>query len=178
MTKFKNKRAAGFTVIELMMVVTILSVLASIVSPRFDLFTQRAYQSTTKANLGAIRSTLNIYYTDMEGKFPLNGAPDGYADLNNLSLSMALTPKYIGVLPTPKLTERLGSFNGIDLDYDTEARNFMASRPLVQDIVVLRGPAGPTPFLDRPFVYDPDTGILYLCNGNYDFTGQQRFYQW
>lgn len=171
----KSKKSSGYTLIELMLVVTILAILASIATPRFDLFTQKAWQATTKGNLGAIRSTLSIYYTDMEGRFPMAGHSPGFPAIDE-ALAISLAPKYIERLPTPKLLERLGTFNGLSLSYDGEAAQWMAQSP-PRDVVIVYGPAGPTPMINRPFVYDPDTGLLYLCNGNYDLTGQ-RFYEW
>lgn len=173
--KFNRDYPAGYTLIELMLVVTIMAILASIVSPRFDLITQKAWQSTTKGNLGSIRSTLSLYYTDMEGKYPMAGHSPGFPAADE-ALSLSLAPKYIEKLPTPKLVERLGTFNGLNLTYDNEASQWMGQSP-PRDVVIIYGPPGPTPFINRPFVYDPDTGHIYLCNGNFDLTGQ-RFYEW
>jgi prepilin-type N-terminal cleavage/methylation domain-containing protein len=173
----KQSFNGGFTLIELMLVVAILAVLASIVTPRFDLLLQKATQSTSKGNLGSIRSTLGLYYADMEGAWPMAGIPDGYADANNVSLTQVLTPRYIERIPKPRLAERVGSFNGLNLVYDDQVNAWFEYSP-PKDTVILRGPAAPTPFINRPFVYDPDTGLLYLCNGNYDHSGVAQFYSW
>lgn len=173
----RASRNSGFTLIELMLVVTIISIIASISAPRIDLLLQKAHQATTKGNLGSIRSTLSLYYTDMEGRYPLPGLPDGYADNSGASLSEALTPKYIKTLPTPRLLERVGSFNGFNgLIYDNFAVQCMANTP-PKDVYILAGPAGDTSGYDRPWVYDTDTGLIYICNNNFDWTGQE-FYLW
>lgn len=52
--------------IELMIVVTIIGVLASIGIPRYMTFTKRAKEGAVKGNLGALRSTLGLYYADTE----------------------------------------------------------------------------------------------------------------
>ncbi len=173
----KRSRPRGFTLIELMLVIAILSVLASLVMPHFDLLLQKAAQSTAKGNLGSIRSTLGLYYADMEGVWPMSGTPDGYGDTYGVSLTQALTPRYIDTIPKPRLLERVGSFNGLNLVYDDQVDEWFTYDP-PRDVVILHGPASPTPFVNRPFVYDPDTGLLYLCNGNYDHTGETQFYLW
>jgi hypothetical protein len=60
--------------------------------------------------------------------------------------------------------------------YDEQAKVSMNATPVL-DVLVLRGPAGPTPGINRPFVYDPDENLLYICNDNYDTTGN-NFYNW
>jgi len=172
-----KKKSRGFTLIELMLVIAILSILASLLMPRFDLLLQKATQSTTKGNLGSVRSALALYYADMEGIGPLSAVPDGYADTYATSLTQAVVPRYIDKIPKPRLVERVGSFNGLNLPYDEQVNAWFDYTP-PRDVVILRGPAGPTPFINRPFVYDPDSGLLYLCNGNYGHTGENPFYQW
>jgi prepilin-type N-terminal cleavage/methylation domain-containing protein len=62
----------GFTLVELMIVVAIISVLAAIGIPKFSQLIVRGHESTTKGNLGALRSALSIYYSDNEGVYPLD----------------------------------------------------------------------------------------------------------
>jgi MSHA pilin protein MshA len=57
------KVSKGFTMIELVMVIAIIGILASIAFPRFQDLTGLAKQGATKAGLGAVRSTLAIRYT-------------------------------------------------------------------------------------------------------------------
>jgi len=166
-----RKPTAGYTLIELMLVVAILAVLGSIASPRLDLVLQKANQAAAKNNLGSIRSTISLYYSEMEGRWPLSNAIAGYQ-----SLSPSLAPKYIEKLPTPKVLDRVGGFNSLSLNYDSQAAYHMSQTP-PEDVVVLYGTQGPAPFADRPFVYDPSVGLIYMCNDNYDTTGT-RFYEW
>lgn len=154
----------------------ILSVMSSIISPRIDTLLQKAHQANTKGNLGQLRSGIGIYYSDQEGRWPMRSVPDGYSDVYNQSLYQTLVPLYMGKIPTPKLLERVGSFNGMDVLYDDQASYWMSLNP-PRDTVILRGSVGPTPFIDRPYVYDPDRGHVYLCNGNYDSIGA-RFFTW
>ncbi|MBK8575515.1 MAG: prepilin-type N-terminal cleavage/methylation domain-containing protein [Elusimicrobia bacterium] len=62
--------ALGFTLIELMVTVAIVSILSSVVIPKFGNMVIRAKESSTKGALGALRSALSIYYADNEGRFP------------------------------------------------------------------------------------------------------------
>lgn len=66
-------RLSGFTLIELMMTVAILSIVASIAIPKFGNMLIRAKESSTKGSLGAIRSALSIYYADNLGLYPMVG---------------------------------------------------------------------------------------------------------
>jgi prepilin-type N-terminal cleavage/methylation domain-containing protein len=63
----------GFTLVELMIVVAIIGILAGIAIPRYMNFIRRSREGATKGNLGAVRSALNIYYSDTEGLFPSRG---------------------------------------------------------------------------------------------------------
>ena len=84
----KNKK--GFTLIELMVVIVILGILAAVVAPRIPQFVNKAKEGKTKGNLGTLRSTLNIYYGDNDGKYPMD----------NLA---CLSPKYLKQLPDAEL---------------------------------------------------------------------------
>lgn len=164
---------SGFTLIELMLVVAIIAVMGSIFSPRVDLLLQKATQAKCKSNLGSIRSSLALYYSEQEGHWPMQNYAAG---IPTESLSATLAPRYIETVPVPKILDRIGNFNGLSLSYDTEAQSNMGQNP-AQDIVIIYGPQGPAPFINRPFVYDPSNGLLYMCNDNYDLAGS-RFYEW
>jgi prepilin-type N-terminal cleavage/methylation domain-containing protein len=60
---FRNRGKAGFTLIELVMVIAIIGILASIALPRFQDLTGLAKAGATKAGLGSVRSTLAVRYT-------------------------------------------------------------------------------------------------------------------
>ncbi len=81
---------SGFTLIELMLVVALLGVLASIAIPKATNLIGRAQDARTKGNLGTIRSALAIYYVDMSGWYPAFPEPD---------LAKSLVPKYLSAIP-------------------------------------------------------------------------------
>ena len=68
-------RRKGFTLIELMVVVAIVSLLALIVIPKFGQMIRKSNESATRGHLGAVRSALSIYYSGTEGLYPSDLSP-------------------------------------------------------------------------------------------------------
>lgn len=87
MTKSNKK---GFTLIELMIVVAIIGILAAIAIPKFAELIRKSGEGASKGNLGSIRSSLSIYYGDMEGSYP--------AQIGALTIA----GKYLSVVPNAK----------------------------------------------------------------------------
>ena len=81
---------AGFTLIEMMVVLAIIGILAAIAIPKFASLLRKSGEGASKGNLGAIRSALSIYYGDMEGQYPL------------LVESLTINGKYLTALPVAK----------------------------------------------------------------------------
>lgn len=67
-------REEAFTLIEVILVVTILGILAAVVLPTFSDHAANAKESAAKANLMTIRSQIELY------KLQHNGIPPGYVD--------------------------------------------------------------------------------------------------
>ena len=59
-----SRASAGFTLVELMIVVAIIGILAAIAIPNFLQFRLKAKTSEAKSNLGAIRSTEVAYFAE------------------------------------------------------------------------------------------------------------------
>lgn len=66
----------GFTLVELLIVVIILSVLAAIIIPQLRGSTENARLSSLDTNLASIRSALEIYYIQHNNNYPGNVAND------------------------------------------------------------------------------------------------------
>ncbi len=84
----------GFTLVELMIVVAVMSVLTAIAIPKFADMVRKSREATIKGNLGAIRGALSIYYADMEGKYPSD-------DMS----SLATNHKYLTTLPVANVSD-------------------------------------------------------------------------
>jgi type IV pilus assembly protein PilA len=74
-TQPRTRKRAGFTLIELMMVVAILGILASIAIPAFRLYQQRSKRSEAYANLESIRKSQLAYATEFAAFVPALPSP-------------------------------------------------------------------------------------------------------
>ncbi|HXC63812.1 MAG TPA: prepilin-type N-terminal cleavage/methylation domain-containing protein, partial [bacterium] len=61
----------GFTLVELMIVVSIIGILAAVAIPKFGNMLEKSREGATKGNLGAIRSAVSNYYADQQGWYPV-----------------------------------------------------------------------------------------------------------
>jgi general secretion pathway protein G len=89
-----RRRPRGFTLIELMIVVAIIGVLAAIAIPKFAELIRKSSEGSSKGSLGALRSTLAIYYGDMEGQYPSRIASLTVSGKYLTALGSARTPNY------------------------------------------------------------------------------------
>jgi len=94
-----NQKAKGFTLIELMLVVAIVSLLAAIAIPKFAGLILKAKEASVKAKLGTLRSSFRLYYADNEGLNPV--IPMGL--VSGEELSQWLVPKYLNEIPTIRI---------------------------------------------------------------------------
>jgi prepilin-type N-terminal cleavage/methylation domain-containing protein len=69
---FRDSR--GFSLVELMVVVGIIAILASIGVPKFQIFKIKAYQAEAKSNLNSLYGLMVAYQADT-GSYPDHGAP-------------------------------------------------------------------------------------------------------
>ncbi|WP_417616060.1 type IV pilin protein [Oceanisphaera sp.] len=68
----KKKLLQGFTLVELLIVVIILSILAAIVIPQFSASTDDAKTASAQSTLANLRSMIGLYY-QQHGVYPGNG---------------------------------------------------------------------------------------------------------
>lgn len=87
----KFSRSRGFTIIELLVVMTILVILASVGMTQYKNSVRRAEEATLKENLFRMRDAIDQYYAD-KNKYP--------ADLADL-----VSEGYIREVPTDPLTK-------------------------------------------------------------------------
>lgn len=82
------KTRAGFTLIELMIVVAIMAVLLAIGVPKWAGMTIKAKEGAAHGAQGTLRSALSIYYGDNEKEYPID----------NLAC-LTLNARYIPAIP-------------------------------------------------------------------------------
>ncbi|MBA3065802.1 prepilin-type N-terminal cleavage/methylation domain-containing protein [bacterium] len=132
------KSNKAFTLVELMIVISIVGMLAAIATPKFSDMVRKAHEAVTKNNLGVLRSVTSIYYADHTGVWPYEGtdvASDVSGDatfsyLSDLDGGLALVPKYVSEIPalqTGQLIPIEGknevavAVDGGAFDYDTKS---------------------------------------------------------
>lgn len=75
----RRQRRAGFSLLELLAVVTILGIIAVVVIPRISVSADAAKQSTHKQNIAEINSAVERWYFE-KGKYPKSDLTDIGAD--------------------------------------------------------------------------------------------------
>jgi len=64
------KNQAGFTLIEMLIVIIILGILAMVIIPQISVSTDDAKVATLKGSLSGLRSALEVYYAQHSNKYP------------------------------------------------------------------------------------------------------------
>ena len=87
---FSSTNQKGFSLVELMVVVAIISILAALALPRFQIFQAKARQSEAKANLQMIYTLQQAYhgendvYVAVAATGAVSGNPDGNCPNNDI----------------------------------------------------------------------------------------------
>ena len=79
---YLSKRTAGFSLLELMVVVAIIGVLATVAVPRFNIFRARARQGEAKSNLGVIFTLQEAFKIDKEQYYDGDSGTWGGSDMD------------------------------------------------------------------------------------------------
>ena len=97
-----NRKKTAFTLIEILIVVAVLGILAALVVPQFQDYSQRAKESAAKESLRLLRNTIELYAIQH------GGVPPGYVNNNTDS-----TPtNWTFILQIAKATNELGQVVG------------------------------------------------------------------
>lgn len=100
-----KKTSCGFTLIELMVVMTVIALLISIAVPRYFNSVEKAKEATLKQSLSVMRVAIDKFYGDNE-RYP--------ASINEL-----VTKKYIRAIPVDPITESTETWVTQAPDLDT-----------------------------------------------------------
>ena len=103
--KQKQKKTRGFTLIELMIVISVILILVSVALPAYNQSIWRARESVLKQNLFALRSVISQYTLDKKK------APQSLEDL--------VTAGYFKQIPTDPMTRQK--------DWNTESAELLLS---------------------------------------------------
>ena len=72
-TDMTRRSAAGFTLVELLIVVVILAILASVVIPQFTNVSSDAKESSLRSNLATVRQAISLYRVQHNETYPGQG---------------------------------------------------------------------------------------------------------
>ena len=106
MKKNKHRKQAGFTLIELMVVVVIIAILAGLVIPRFMGETDKAKQAKAKMQIESLESALKMYKLD-NGSYP--STEQGLQALVEAPTAGNLPTNRSGILSSPCTNEKYPS---------------------------------------------------------------------
>ena len=87
---FMNRSRAAFTLIELLIVMTVIGILAAVAIPQFSGLINKSKEASTKGHLGDLRSAVQLYYGNNDGYYPTDGLA-------------VIVPKYLSAIPVAKL---------------------------------------------------------------------------
>jgi prepilin-type N-terminal cleavage/methylation domain-containing protein len=149
-----NFRQAGFTLVELLIVVVILGILAAVAIPQFSDSVEEARVSNLQSNLAVLRNSLEFYRTNHRGKYPGypsgGGSPTSAAALDQLTLSS-------------KSDGSTAAVGTAGFDYGPYIREQMPENPvngLATIKIVLDADAFPVADDTTGWTYQPKTGRI------------------
>lgn len=123
----RPRRARGFTLLELTIVVAILGVIATIAFPRFGAMIRSANEKASLGRLGTLRSALSLYYVDTEGMYPGDLTPLTQPGSKYMSGGFSIytgghgNSSVVEVLPAKDLTRDTGTLGYVSAGDDPGA---------------------------------------------------------
>ena len=91
---FRRGGQAGFTLIEMLIVVIVLGILAMIIIPQISVSTEDAKLNTLTTNLGSLRNAVELYYHQHNSKYPgSTKQTDGTATISDAEAIAAIVPQ-------------------------------------------------------------------------------------
>ncbi len=106
----RNRRPTGFTLIEVLIVVIIISVLAAVMIPQFTDSTRSARDSTLKHSMYTLQSMIELYRTGHQGSYPtiqsgglpqLTGSTKNTGEIGSPGPDYPLGPYIVRLPPNP-----------------------------------------------------------------------------
>lgn len=168
-----TRRVAGFTLVELMIVVLIITILAAIVYPRFSGASEMASESALAQDLHYLRTQVEVYTAQHSGIPPgyPNGDPQATPDAATFIAQMT-NPTSVGgeIGTTPSATYRYGPY------LDAVPVNPINGSKLVRVLTNLESMPSTPPASETGFgwIYKPATRELRAYVPGQDNDG--RFY--
>lgn len=118
MVGMMRTRRAGFSLIELVIVIAILGILAAVAVPRMSRGAAGATSSRLRADLSTMRSALELYYAEHNNTYPtlanfenalVNQYSDAAGNLNATKTGVFIYGPYLKEIPTLQVGPRAGS---------------------------------------------------------------------
>ena len=157
---------AGFTLVEILIVVVILGILASIVVPQFSNASQTARQNTLREDLQYLRTQINVYeaqHVDVAAGYP-GGNSTATPDAADFNSQMTLfTNQLGGTSSTSSATYALGPYL---TQIPTNPVNGMSTVLVVANNAAIPAADGST-----GWIYKPQTLEIYANNTGNDTSG-------
>jgi prepilin-type N-terminal cleavage/methylation domain-containing protein/prepilin-type processing-associated H-X9-DG protein len=89
------KGRAGFTLVELLVVIAVIAILAAILYPVLAAAREKARQTSCASNLKQIGNAVQMYNQDYDGTYPTNPIPTGISNPEQIGF----TPYYVKLYP-------------------------------------------------------------------------------